>query len=710
MDDPPRAVVKTPAGLLRRRSVLLGLVLIATGLAFNPWALERSLASDHRIESSRALAVIVAFQACWILAGAWILVRGRAPRLGGAGLRFAVPAAVACLAVGVALDLRAWGVAREEQRGAVEWTAMIASEDAIQEIRPLTAKLGHAVMNLRFPDSRARSLFLDEVRVRDVVGPVESVSDAATAQLAVTHRRWSVETEARAVPRGELWLWSDALAEVDYFDHARFSVKAGRFLDEARELYEARMGFDGLARTTSGTFASVHAEQFVAWRRGASTTGAGANTWRIESWQQTSFEVSERDGLLFEEVLDEVLPDRDAVARARKSRVPEMWAEITALGDTVFDHPRRLFELFGGTSPGVTVVDLDRDGFDDVFIVDGLDSQFLHGRPDGSFEDITAALGLVHEGATSATFADFDNDGDADLFLGRNYERSLYFVNEGGRLVERSELIEGELPFLVSASAAADFDNDGLLDLYVSTYGFSPLGYERRFPELRSGQYLLQKYLSVEDARELDRRIHAPETNWVIHAPGPPNVLLRNVGGGRFEPVADPGVRVFSNSFHSTWADYDDDGDVDLYVANDFSPNHLLRNEGDGRFVDVAEETGTTDVGFGMGVTWGDYDGDARQDLYVSNMYSKAGKRIVGQFGRVDERLKLMHRGNSLFRGGDGVFEKVSGTKAPAMLVESAGWSWGGQFVDFDSDGWLDIYALSGMITAPKEFEIPVDI
>ena len=118
---------------------------------------------------------------------------------------------------------------------------------------------------------------------------------------------------------------------------------------------------------------------------------------------------------------------------------------------------------------------------------------------------------------------------------------------------------------------------------------------------------------------------------------GPPNVLLRNEGGGRFAVAEEaPALRVFMNTFQSSWADYDNDGDPDVYLANDFGPNYFFRNDGGGLFKDITEETDTADVGFGMGVTWGDYDSDGRQDLYVSNMYSSAGQRITAQLPKLD--------------------------------------------------------------------------
>ncbi len=180
--------------------------------------------------------------------------------------------------------------------------------------------------------------------------------------------------------------------------------------------------------------------------------------------------------------------------------------------------------------------------------------------------------------------------------------------------------------------------------------------------------------------------------------------------GGRFEvPEEASALRVFRNTFQSTWSDFDRDGDPDVYLASDYGPNQLFRNEGDGSFRDVTGATGTADVGFGMGASWGDYDHDGRQDLYVTNMYSTAGNRILHKFSHVDEEILGTARGNTLFRNRSGSFEKVSGLKAPSLTVEKAGWSWGGQFADVDNDGFLDIYALSGYYTAPRKVAIARD-
>ncbi len=170
-------------------------------------------------------------------------------------------------------------------------------------------------------------------------------------------------------------------------------------------------------------------------------------------------------------------------------------------------------------------------------------------------------------------------------------------------------------------------------------------------------------------------------------------------------------VGVWENTPQTIWSDYDEDGDPDLYVANDFAPDCLFRNDGADGFVDVAGEIGLDVYGFGMGASFGDYDNDGLQDLYVSNMYSKAGRRILARFDGISSDFIKSAEGNVLYRHlGDGSFQQVSGLEKPSLQVAEAGWSWGGQFADFDNDGDLDIYALSGYFTAPKELASEIDL
>jgi hypothetical protein len=152
-------------------------------------------------------------------------------------------------------------------------------------------------------------------------------------------------------------------------------------------------------------------------------------------------------------------------------------------------------------------------------------------------------------------------------------------------------------------------------------------------------------------------------------------------------------------SYAAAFNDVNLDGRPDLYVANDFGENALFVNQGTG-FVDQAETRGVLDPGNGMGADFGDYDNDGLLDLVVTNMSSTAGNRILGRLfpsaSPQENVLKKLASGNSLFRNrGDGTYQDV--TAAAGGLT--AQWAWGGGFVDFDNDGWQDLYFPNGFIS-----------
>jgi len=327
-------------------------------------------------------------------------------------------------------------------------------------------------------------------------------------------------------------------------------------------------------------------------------------------------------------------------------------------------------------------------------------NQLYVNQGDGTFVESAKQYGLdVNSHSTSAVFADFDNDGDPDLFLGRYEARSIYFENQNGKFVDQSqEKVKTPLPGMVVSVSAADYNGDGLLDVYFSTYG--------------NKLAQLNHFLPAEKVKEINDFYKDHDTHHeVLHSAGAPNQLLINLGGTFDLAPESKQLEFFQTSFQSTWADYDQDGDPDLYVCNDFGPDYLMRNDFPNGFKDVTAEIGDESMrGFGMGVTWGDYDLDGRQDMYVSAMYSKAGMRITSQLPEVDEGFRRSADGNRLYRQGDNGFEYVSGLKAPKLLVAKVGWSWGGQFVDFDNDGFLDLYVSSGYFPAPDEVAIADDL
>ena len=421
----------------------------------------------------------------------------------------------------------------------------------------------------------------------------------------------------------------------------------------------------------------------------------GPDGWRIHGLRDIGLlQASSAPATLFVERLEE-LTDEDTTVDLRASIHEAHVAASLADPSTEPDLPFGGFEHEAfDRHPGLALADVDGDGWDEILVVARWgDNRLLKRQADGQYADVAAAWGLAeHHQASAPLFVDLDGDGDLDLFLGRALGPSLVLLQEGGRFDPPETPWLDELTF-VSSVAAADVDGDGRQDLYVATYAASKLervleAWERMG---RSGDPVLEGALPAEVAAELGQRLAADEVQFYVDRPGPPNALLLN-RGDRFERqwVGD-----WRNTYQASFSDLDDDGDPDLYLANDFGPNQLLWNE-DGVFVDGTEATGSADFGFGMGVGFGDVDGDGAEDLYVSNMYSSAGNRVLADLPDIDERIRKSAAGNTLLlnRG----HQRWEVSDAP---VQQASWSWGGQLVDLDLDGQRDLYVPNGYYTAP---------
>lgn len=574
---------------------------------------------------------------------------------------------------------------------------IVGTEELILRLTPRLAWLNESVQNLQLPDYRARSLFQDRVDVRDLR------HEPAT----------SIATEANEVENAQLRFWEPLLREVSYFDSAKFAIVDGRFLGDLRH-FLTDISFRGRARMREGQWADICADLEVEWRQDGEDSDS-AEAWAISRWTMARISASTTDSLFYVDRSADAIPNQETRRRLQESK---HWEYATrhyyrqrraSLPGGLSDD--RFFPISTAHHPSAAVVDIDNDGFDDLYItVRWGKNLLLRNRGDSTFEEVADHYGLDLEGrSNAAVFVDFDNDGDKDLMLARSLERSAYLVNEGGQFIERSSWVQCDLPYEATSVCAADVNGDGLIDVYFSTYHQDDVS-RRIDADLAHPEHRIHRYLSADQSAELRRRFKSENRSFVNQI-GPPNLLLLNLGDGQFGKAANADeLSVWRNSFQASWSDYDQDGDVDLYVANDFAPDHLFRNDGAEGWNDVSHEVGINPLGFGMGVSWGDYDNDGQDDLYVSNMYSKAGSRITRRVEGLDPRISLLASGNYLFRQEANQFRLVSGLTPPAMLVARAGWAWGGQFLDFDNDGFLDIYVASGYYTAPSAFETSVDL
>ena len=473
---------------------------------------------------------------------------------------------------------------------------------------------------------------------------------------------------------------------------------------QSRESVQMLCSIEGRV-TLSGQFVAVVGKFELDWIE-------EEGNWVVQTWRQKELKLAKLPKVLFREVLGHLVPQAELFEELSRSEHQERTVEGFKSGQLAIKNEKHA-ELPDIQSsyqyPCVSVVDFDGDGWDDLFISSRLGRVHLLRNIKGrELKDITREVGLstIEGFVNNATFADFDNDGDPDLFLGRSLEPSVYFINEGGYFRDRTAQKMGwEEIYFVSSASVVDLNRDGLLDLYLCTYA----------PPGNADRSWFERYYTSSEREDILKQTQGAHR--YINLAGPPNVILMNRGGGHLEIVEDDSpLRAFRSSFQAVWADLDNDGDADCYLCNDFAPDFFFRNDTpkgalNPVFTDFGAEIapGIT-MGFGMGASWGDYDADGDLDLYVSNMYSKAGKRIISMSGEVDERIQASAQGNFLYERRGSIFEQVAGKAQGQVPVEKVGWSFGGQFADFDNDGLLDLYVPSGYYSAPKEIATEVDL
>jgi len=352
-------------------------------------------------------------------------------------------------------------------------------------------------------------------------------------------------------------------------------------------------------------------------------------------------------------------------------------AGLTARTVTGGEHVKR--HILESTGAGVALIDYDNDGWLDIFLVNGIGTEPQSGPPstnhlyrnnhDGTFTDVTERAGLVRHGwGQGVSVGDYNGDGRLDLFVTYYGQNVLYRNNGDGTFtdVTSSAGLATALNMYSTGSAFFDFDGDGKLDLFVAHY----IQYdEATTHEAGQGNGCKWRGLTVF----CGPRGLKPTRN----------SLYRNLGNGTFEDVSDKSgiAKPLGYNFTPLVADFNNDGWLDIYVANDSMPSLLFLNNRNGTFNETGVLSGVAynDDGreqSGMGTDVADFDGDGFLDIVKTNFEQDT---------------------NTLYRNrGDGTFDDVTFPSGLGVNTSFVGWGTG--FLDFDSDGWPDIFMANGHV------------
>lgn len=355
-----------------------------------------------------------------------------------------------------------------------------------------------------------------------------------------------------------------------------------------------------------------------------------------------------------------------------------------------------------GASRSVNWVDVNGDSHPDLFVTNGLESGennmlYLNNGPDSMFSFTKVDSDPIMQDAgrsDGSSWADIDNDGDVDAFVVNWYgdDNLMYRNNGDGTFVQAA----GEIPVIdrgySETCSWGDMDADGNIDLYVTNSGHTGIGPQPNFLYRNLGAGQFEKVTTgpaVTDAS------YSRGANWVdydgdsdldlyvANERNQANQLYRNRlvedGAFSFERVTTGDiVTLAASSWSASWADYDNDGDQDLFVANGWPSgqnDHLFANNGDGSFTRVTTGPVVTDAAFTSSGAWGDYDNDGDLDLFVTTAYSG-----------VPTANRLYQ--NRLTETGTATFDRI----LTGEIVTETGYSYGTAWDDFNRDGFLDLF------------------
>ncbi len=359
---------------------------------------------------------------------------------------------------------------------------------------------------------------------------------------------------------------------------------------------------------------------------------------------------------------------------------------------TIFGGEQRNIYLLETTGCGIAFFDYDRDGWPDLFVVNGTrlegfpkgqepSNRLYKNNRDGTFTDVTGRAGLLHTGwGQGVCVGDYDNDGFEDLFVtywGRNV---LYHNNGDGTFTDVSEKagVAGRHTRWSTGCAFLDYDRDGRLDLMVANY--VDLAELKTWPLPESGPCMFKSIVVACGPPGL---------------PGAKNILYHNNGDGTFTDVSEKSGITREGGTYGLGVltgDFDNDGWPDIYVANDSQPSVLYHNNHDGTYTDVGIMSGCAysqdgKPQAGMGATAGDYDCDGWLDIFKTNFS--------------EDTSTLYHN------TGNAVFDDVTFAAGIGLNTRTLGWGCG--FIDMDNSGWLDLILCNGHIY-PEIRKLAIDI
>ncbi|MCY4404103.1 MAG: CRTAC1 family protein [Candidatus Poribacteria bacterium] len=365
------------------------------------------------------------------------------------------------------------------------------------------------------------------------------------------------------------------------------------------------------------------------------------------------------------------------------------FVDVTQEAGVLFQHSNgtRTSLLPEDMGSGAGFADIDNDGDLDLYIVNipgafkatpskttvTTSTNLLYrNNGNGTFTDITQSANVGDTGyGMGIVFADYNADGYIDIYVTNYGDNVLYRNNGNSTFSDVTKTAGVECPLWSTGAAFADVDGDNDLDLYVCNY----VDYDLKMFEKKKSESMQFGKL-VPNA--LNPTVFQPQDN----------ILYRNNGDGSFTDItSEAGVSAHSGrSMQAIFSDFDNDNDMDLYVANDTSENHIYRNEGNGTFTDISTDSWAADFRGSMGIAAGDYDADADIDIFISHWIDQ--ENVLYRNLLKESETNSISPTNIRF-----VDESYSAMLAEISIKEIG---WGTSFFDYDNDGDLDIFVANG--------------